>query len=103
MGKKMCTMAKKLAAKDAKDRCKCEQSTNLGTPRPHDRLIAKAGYRNLLDGEGLTSGLTSGFLTITMSACMMHDALRVHMFLLKKSTIKMDHPPCSPDLDPCNF
>jgi histone-lysine N-methyltransferase SETMAR len=32
-----------------------------------------------------------------------HDALRVRKFLAKKSIIKMDHPPYSPDLAPCNF
>jgi len=32
-----------------------------------------------------------------------HDALRVHEFLAKNSITKMDHPPYSPDLDPCDF
>jgi hypothetical protein len=32
-----------------------------------------------------------------------HDALRVHEFLAKKSITKMDHPPCSPHLAPCDF
>jgi histone-lysine N-methyltransferase SETMAR len=32
-----------------------------------------------------------------------HDALRVCEFLAKKSVIKMDHPPYSSDLAPCNF
>jgi histone-lysine N-methyltransferase SETMAR len=31
-----------------------------------------------------------------------HDALRVREFLAKKSTTKMDHPPYSPDLAPCD-
>jgi histone-lysine N-methyltransferase SETMAR len=32
-----------------------------------------------------------------------HDALRVRKFLAKKSITKMDHPPYSPDLAPCDF
>jgi len=32
-----------------------------------------------------------------------HDVLRIHEFLAKNSTTKMDHPPYSPDLAPCNF
>jgi histone-lysine N-methyltransferase SETMAR len=32
-----------------------------------------------------------------------HDALRVHEFLAKNSITKMDHPPYSPDLAPCDF
>jgi len=32
-----------------------------------------------------------------------HDALRVHKFLAKNSITKMDHPPYSPDLAPCDF
>jgi hypothetical protein len=32
-----------------------------------------------------------------------YDALRVREFLAKKSITKMDHPPYSPDLAPCNF
>jgi histone-lysine N-methyltransferase SETMAR len=32
-----------------------------------------------------------------------HDALSVREFPAKKSTTKMDHPPYSPDLAPCDF
>jgi len=32
-----------------------------------------------------------------------HDALRVREFLAKNSTTKMDQPPYSPDLAPCDF
>ena len=32
-----------------------------------------------------------------------HDVLRVREFLAKNSITKMDHPPYSPDLAPCNF
>jgi hypothetical protein len=32
-----------------------------------------------------------------------HDALRVREFLAKNSIRKMDHPPYSPELAPCNF
>jgi histone-lysine N-methyltransferase SETMAR len=32
-----------------------------------------------------------------------HDALRLREFLAKKSITKMDHPPYSPDLVPCDF
>jgi hypothetical protein len=32
-----------------------------------------------------------------------HDALRVPEFLVKNSITKMDHPPYSPDLGPCDF
>jgi histone-lysine N-methyltransferase SETMAR len=32
-----------------------------------------------------------------------HDALRVREFLAKNSITKMDHPPYSPDLAPCDF
>jgi hypothetical protein len=32
-----------------------------------------------------------------------HDALRVREFLVKKSITKIDHPPYSPDLAPCDF
>jgi histone-lysine N-methyltransferase SETMAR len=32
-----------------------------------------------------------------------HDALRVHEFQAKKSITKMDHPPYSSDLVPCDF
>jgi hypothetical protein len=32
-----------------------------------------------------------------------HDALRVRDFLAKKSVTKMDHPPYSPYLGPCEF
>jgi histone-lysine N-methyltransferase SETMAR len=32
-----------------------------------------------------------------------HDALRIHEFLTKKSITTMDHPPYSPDLVPCDF
>ena len=32
-----------------------------------------------------------------------HDALRVREFLPKNSITKMDHPPYSPDLAPCDF
>jgi histone-lysine N-methyltransferase SETMAR len=32
-----------------------------------------------------------------------HDALAVWEFLAKKSIMKLDHPPYSPDLDPCDF
>jgi len=32
-----------------------------------------------------------------------HDALRVREFLAKNSITKMDQPPNSPDLAPCNF
>jgi len=32
-----------------------------------------------------------------------HDALRVCKFLAKNSITKMDHPPYSPDLAPCDF
>jgi len=32
-----------------------------------------------------------------------HDVLKVHEFLAKNSITKMDHPPYSPDLAPCDF
>jgi len=32
-----------------------------------------------------------------------HDELRVHEYLAKNSITKMDHPPYSPDLAPCDF
>jgi len=32
-----------------------------------------------------------------------HDALRVREFLAKNPITKMDHPPYSPDLAPCDF
>jgi transposase len=32
-----------------------------------------------------------------------HDALRVREFLAKNSITKMDHPPYSTDLAPCDF
>jgi hypothetical protein len=32
-----------------------------------------------------------------------HDVLRVREFLAKKFITKMDHPPFSPDLAPCDF
>jgi len=32
-----------------------------------------------------------------------HDVLRVREFLVKNSITKMDHPPYSPDLAPCDF
>jgi histone-lysine N-methyltransferase SETMAR len=32
-----------------------------------------------------------------------HDALRVREFLVKNSITKMDHPPYSPDLAPCDI
>jgi hypothetical protein len=32
-----------------------------------------------------------------------HDALRVREFLAKSSITKMDHPPYSPYLAPCDF
>jgi transposase len=32
-----------------------------------------------------------------------HDTLGVWEFLTKKSILKLDHPPYSPDLAPCNF
>jgi transposase len=32
-----------------------------------------------------------------------HDALAVREFLAKKSIMKVDHPPYSPDLAPCDF
>jgi histone-lysine N-methyltransferase SETMAR len=32
-----------------------------------------------------------------------HDALRVREFLAKNFITKMNHPPYSPDLTPCNF
>jgi transposase len=32
-----------------------------------------------------------------------HDALRVRKFLAKKSITKMENPPYSPELAPCNF
>jgi histone-lysine N-methyltransferase SETMAR len=32
-----------------------------------------------------------------------HDALRVREFMAKNSITKMDHPPYSPDLTPCEF
>jgi hypothetical protein len=32
-----------------------------------------------------------------------YDALRVREFLAKKSITKMDNPPYSPDLAPCDF
>jgi histone-lysine N-methyltransferase SETMAR len=32
-----------------------------------------------------------------------YDALRVREFMAKKSITKMDHPPYSPDLAPCDF
>jgi hypothetical protein len=32
-----------------------------------------------------------------------HDALTVREFLAKKSIMKLDHPPYSPDLAPCDF
>jgi hypothetical protein len=32
-----------------------------------------------------------------------HDALAVREFLAKKSTMKLDYPPYSPDLAPCDF
>ena len=32
-----------------------------------------------------------------------HDALRFREFLAKNSITKMDHPPYSPDLAPCDF
>jgi hypothetical protein len=32
-----------------------------------------------------------------------HDVLRVHEFLAKNSITKMDHPPYTPDLVPCDF
>jgi hypothetical protein len=32
-----------------------------------------------------------------------HDALVVREVLAKKSIIKLDHPPYSPDLSPCDF
>jgi hypothetical protein len=32
-----------------------------------------------------------------------HDALRVHEFLAKKSIAKIDHPPYSNELAPCDF
>jgi hypothetical protein len=32
-----------------------------------------------------------------------HDELRIRKFLAKKSITKMDHPPYSPDLAPCDL
>jgi hypothetical protein len=32
-----------------------------------------------------------------------HDALALREFLAKKSIMKLDHPPYSPDLDLCDF
>jgi hypothetical protein len=32
-----------------------------------------------------------------------HDALRLHEFLVNKSNTKMVHPPYSPDTAPCDF
>jgi len=32
-----------------------------------------------------------------------HDALRMCKFLAKNTITKMDHPPYSPELAPCNF
>jgi hypothetical protein len=32
-----------------------------------------------------------------------HDTLTVQEFLAKKSILKLDHPPYSPDLAPCDF
>jgi hypothetical protein len=32
-----------------------------------------------------------------------HDALAVWEFLAKKSTMKLDHPPYSQDMAPCDF
>jgi len=32
-----------------------------------------------------------------------HDALRVREFLVKNSITETDHPPCPPDLAPCDF
>jgi len=36
-------------------------------------------------------------------SALAHDALRVSEFLAKNSITKMDHPPYSPDLAPCDF
>jgi histone-lysine N-methyltransferase SETMAR len=32
-----------------------------------------------------------------------HDAIAIREFLAKKSTLKLDYPPYSPDLAPCHF
>jgi hypothetical protein len=34
---------------------------------------------------------------------LMHDVLTVREFLAKKSILKLDHPPDSPHLTPCDF
>jgi hypothetical protein len=36
-------------------------------------------------------------------SALAHDALAVREFLAKKSIMKLDHPPSSPDLAPCDF
>jgi hypothetical protein len=48
-------------------------------------------------GKDPDTGLISGFSTMTTPLRMMRE------FLAKNSVTKMDHPPYSPDLTPCNF
>jgi len=40
---------------------------------------------------------------LDLDSAPVHDAVRVHGFLAKNFITKMDHPPYSPDLAPCDF
>jgi hypothetical protein len=59
------------------------------------RLIAEEGYGNLK--------LWADKYILHRDIAPEHDALRVREFLPKKFLRKMDHPPYSPDLAPCDF
>jgi hypothetical protein len=65
------------------------------------RLIVEEGCGNLFGEKDPNSGLKIGFSTMTMLLCIMLKELAE--FLAKKSITKMDHPPYSPDLAPCDF
>jgi hypothetical protein len=95
-------LPKKWAAKNAKGTCKCEQSRDIGTLR--SKIWHKTNSRRLQESVRRNRPKICPYKWILHhNNTLAHDVLRIQKFLAKKSITKIDHPPYSPELAPCNF
>jgi hypothetical protein len=100
--KKICKMTREVASKNAKERWKCGQSTNLAVPR--SKIRCGTNSRRLWEPVlRKRPELWHCKWILHHNNATAHNALWVCSYLDKKSITKMDHPPYSSDLAPCNF
>jgi hypothetical protein len=93
-------MTQEAEAKNAKDRCKCGQSMNLGALRSKIRCYLEVLTRLQVSVWRKRPDLCPYMWILRHDNA--HDMLRVHEFLTKKILYKMDHLSYSPDLAPCD-